>query len=144
MKDLQFDGVKNGPTWRVTTKIYFIGFAPDVGLILEFIEAAEDAPATTTLFTEACKSVMHPSRMTYLASEIWSYLNLNLIGEALVPFRNVAPHEGFEAWRKVVKLVRSRGEVRRMELTARVQRPAGATKLSDVGKALEAWDRDVR
>ena len=43
-----------------------------------------------------------------------------------------------------MKLVRSRGEVRRMELTARVQRPAGATKLSDVGKALEAWDTDVR
>ena len=79
-----------------------------------------------------------------LSSQVWSYLNLNLVGEALVPFRNVAPHEGFEAWRKTLRLARSRGEVRRMELTSKVQRPSGASKLADVGKALEAWDTDMR
>ena len=37
-KDVQYDGVKNGPAWKLTTSNYFISKAPDLEHILQLIE----------------------------------------------------------------------------------------------------------
>ena len=56
-------------------------------------------------------------------------LNLNLTEHARTSFDNAPDHEGFEAWRKAMKMVNVRSEVRRMELISKIQRPEAARLL---------------
>ena len=43
-----------------------------------------------------------------------------------------------------MKPIRHRGEVRRLELSTKIQRPEPATKPMDVPEALEKWDTHMR
>ena len=60
---------------------------------------------------------MQSARIQRLAQELWSHLNLCLTGDARLRFENTPPQEGFEAWRRTLKLVQQCNEVRRLELT---------------------------
>ena len=112
--------------------------------ILKISEASEDIPATVQFVHQATKGWLSPVRLQLLAMELWGYLNFNLTGEARPIFENVGDLQGFEAWRKLVKGIRSRAEVRKLALSGKVQRPAEAKRLTDVPKALETWDTDMR
>ena len=61
--------------------------------------------------------------------ELWGYLNLNVTGEARQVFEIVDDLQGFEAWRKLVKGIRSRAEVRKLQRQGQVQRPIEAKRL---------------
>ena len=75
---------------------------------------------------------------------MWGYLNLNLNGDAREIFENVQDLQGFEAWRRIIKGIRSRSEVRRIELTPKVQRPDQAANAAGVAIALEKWNTNTR
>ena len=107
-KDVQYDGVKNGPGWKLTTSNYFISKAPDLEHILQLIETQEDILVSAQSLSQICRTTTMPARISQLSSEIWSYMNLNLTGKALETFHNVPRHEGFEAWRRNLELVRAR------------------------------------
>ena len=64
-------------------------------------------------------------------------MNLNLKGDAHLYFENVQDFQGFEAWRKIMKLVRNCSEVRKLAHHDKVQRPPEVKKLSEVPAALE-------
>ena len=68
---------------------------------------------------------------------------MNLKGDARLYFENVQGFQGFEAWRKIMKLVRNRSEVRKLSLHDKVQRLTEAKKLSEAPAALETWDTDA-
>ena len=67
-----------------------------------------------------------------------------LTGAARRIFENVPSQEGFEAWRWLMKPIRMRGEVRRLELTKKIQSPEVAHKVEDIPEALEKWDTHMR
>ena len=109
----QYDGGKSGPAWRVFTRNYILSKAPDAADMLNLVEKHEDVVALWHNVAASC--AVAPERVQRLARELWGHLNLCLTGDARTFFANVPEQEGFEAWRKVLKLVRSRSEVRRME-----------------------------
>jgi len=51
---------------------------------------------------------------------------------------------GFKLWRKAVKSVRSRSEIRRHELLAPIQQPPTVSKLAELPLALDKWDGVLR
>ena len=113
-------------------------------MLLKLSESREDTPATVQLLHQDAGKWVTPIRLQFLAMELWGYLNLNVTGEARQVFENVDDLQGFEAWRKLVKGIRSRAEVRKLQLQGQVQRPVEAKRLADVPKALEAWDTNMR
>ena len=63
-KDVQYDGVKNGPAWKLTTSNYFISNAPDLEHILQLIESQEDIPVPMQGLVHACRATCMPSRIS--------------------------------------------------------------------------------
>ena len=126
----------NGPSWRSITRNYVISKASDAEAILDLVEAHEDVPALWTAVSAAVGAI-RPERVQKISQELWGHLNLCLSGLARETFENVAAQEGLEAWRRLMKFVRRRGEVRRLELTGKIQRPEPATRALDVGRARE-------
>ena len=123
---------------------YFLSRAPEMDQLLRLTEANEDGPVTCSILYAQTANWLPAARLQFQASELWGFLNLNLTGEARAPFENVKSLEGFEAWRKAIKLVRSRLEVRKMALQGKVRRPAEVKKLADLPMALETWDTHTR
>ena len=113
-------------------------------VLLKLSEARADDPATVQSLHKTANGWVTPVKLQFLSMELWGYLNLNITGEARQVFENVEDLQGFEAWRKLVKGIRSKAEVRKLQLQGQVQRPAEAKRLSDVPKALEAWDTNMR
>ena len=74
-------------------------------------------------------SWIHPTRVHQLSWETWGFLNMNLKGDARMCFENVPDFQSFEAWRKIMKLVRNRSEVRKLSLHNIVQKPAKAKSM---------------
>ena len=85
---------------------FFISKAPDVEQILISMESQEDMLADAHSLGEIFQGVTLPARISQLASEIWSYMNLNLTSKALETFHNVLRHEGFEAFFQLGKLAK--------------------------------------
>ena len=67
-----------------------------------------------------------------VSKDIWSYLNLNVQGEAQTIFNNVPSLNGFEAWRRIVVPLGSRTQARKNELHSKIHSPVRAKKLSEV------------
>lgn len=143
-KENQFDGKKQRSTWKTTTRNYFLTKATDIDYILDLVEAHEDVPAKAHDIGVALRGILRSARVQYLAEEVWGYLNLNLTDAAREIFENVPRREGFEAWRKFLKIIGRRCEVCRIELTPKIQSSQAAATLSEVQGALEKWDTDVR
>ena len=72
-----------------------------------------------------------------LAADLSKYLTLSLGGPARLFVDNSSPQEGLELWQKVVKQIRSRDEIRRHELLAKIQRPEAARTVAEIPTALE-------
>ena len=105
-RDMKYDGnEKTGHSWRSMTLNYIISKAPECEEILRIVEAHEDVPATWMAL--AATGIVPPERLQRLAQDIWAHLNLCLTGAARRSFENAPRQEGFEAWRRVLKLVRS-------------------------------------
>ena len=69
---------------------------------LQLVEACEDRPATTEHLHSNTASWLPGHRLQVPTMELWGFLNLNITGNARLPFENVTRLEGFEAWRKLV------------------------------------------
>ena len=106
------------------------------------VEAHEDTP--TQWSSVAGVVTVYPERAQRIAQELWAHFTLCLTGAVRVVFENAPVQEGFESWRRLMKFVRHRGEVRRLELTAKIQKPEPATKVADIPNALERWDTHMR
>ena len=143
MPQYQYDGEKNGAQWRLIVKPYFISKAPEIAGILRSIEDHEDQSATVSNLATRGLGV-HPETIRSLSADLWGFLTLNLQGSARLWVNNSEPMEGFDIWRKLMKVVRSRSEIRRHELLSQLHRPNTAPKLSDVLLALERWDGSLR
>lgn len=94
-KENQYDGVKNGAAWRVTTGNYFVSRIPEIDVVLKLIEDNEDVPATVMNISEAVQHAIPAHKVQGMATELWGYLNLNLIESARRTFSNAPKLEGF-------------------------------------------------
>ena len=79
-----------------------------------------------------------------LSRDLWGFLTLNLQGNARLLLNNSATLEGFELWRRLMKGIRSRSEIRRHELQGKLQRPEAAKSISDIPLTLEKWHSLLR
>ena len=140
----QFDGVSGGSIWKTWMRNYLVSRAMEMDHLLKLVETHEDREATVEHLRPMTDSWIHYTRVHQLSWELWGFLNLNLKGDARLYFENVQDFQGFEAWRKIMKLVRNRAEVRKLSLHDKVQKPAEAKRLSEVPAALETWDSHVR
>lgn len=141
---MKYDGnqISKGANWRSVTRNYLITKAPDAEAILDLVESNEDVPAWWINVSQALAG--DQGRTQQIASELWGHLNLCLSGAARRIFANVPIQEGLEAWRRLMKPIRMRGEVRQLELTKKIQTPDAAHKPEDIPEALEKWDTDMR
>ena len=136
----QFDGIKEGGAWKSWCRSYLISQAREMDTLLRLTEASEDREVTTQQLQAMTSTWIHLERVSALSFELWGFLNLNLIGKAKQTFDNIRGLEAFEAWRRILKLVRDRAAVRKITLNDKVHRPDEAKRLSDVPTALEEWD----
>ena len=107
--------------------------------LLRSAESLDDEPATLQALINRNLGVS-PDILQKMARDLWGFLNLNLQGSARDWVNNSTPLEGFALWQRVVKAIRSRNEIRRHELVAKVQRPEMASNLREVPVALERWE----
>jgi len=75
---------------------------------------------------------------------LWGCLTQNIQGKARLLLNISATLEGFELWRRVMKSIRSRCEIRRHELLGKLQRPEVAKSISDILLTLERRDSLLR
>ena len=135
-----FGDIEKGPKWRLTVRPYLASRAPEADEIFKLIESHDDVPATVQNLsahaaTGALAAHYTSDQLKSLASDLSGFLILNLQGIARLFVDNSIPQEGFELWQKVVRGIRSRGEIRRHELLSQVQRPPTASKLTEVPMA---------
>ena len=112
--------------------------------LLRIAEASEDTAVSNEMMKVMTAPWLSADRLQSLSYEFWGFLNFNVIGQARQVFENAGDLQGFEAWRKLVKLVRSRAEIRKLELSDKVRRPMEAKKLSEMTHALEVWEAGGR
>ena len=125
MKEYHCDGGSGGAKWRETIKLYLISKAPEIELVLRSVELHEDVQATTADLRS--RSIgLADERVKSLAHNLWSFLTLNLTGDARIFLNNATPGEGFDLWRRLMKGVRSRSEILRHELRNKIHRPTPA------------------
>ena len=111
-REHKYDGVHGGTTWRKSTRNYVVSRAYEMDVLLKLSEAREDDPATVRSLYKTANGWITPVRLQFLSMELWGCFNLNITGEARQIFENVEDLQGFEAWRKLLKGIRSKAEVR--------------------------------
>ena len=143
MAAYQYDGDKGGAPWRLMIRQYLISRAPEMEIILQAVDAQEDRSAMTKELAPAVP-ILSPQLVQKLSRDLWGFLTLNLTGNARLLLNNSATLEGFELWRRLMKGVRSRSEIRRHDLLGKLQRPEAAKSISDIPLTLEKWDSLLR
>ena len=138
-KECQYHGKEGGASWRLLMKNYLLSQVPIMEGLLRSAESFDDEPATLQILLNRNLGVS-PDILQKMARDLWGFLNLNLQGSARDWVNNSTPLEGFALWQRVVKAIRSRNEIRRHELVAKVQRPEMASNLREVPTALERWE----
>ena len=143
MSSYQYDGEKGGAQWRLMMKHYLIGKAPEMELILRDVDAHED---TSAMIQDLARRLPGGSlqQVQKLSRDLWAFLTLNLQGNARLMLNNSATLDGFELWRRLMKTIRSRCEIRRHELLGKLQHPELARSISEIPLALERWDPLLR
>jgi hypothetical protein len=111
--------------------------------ILRTVDSQEDGSAMTMDLALRLPH-MNPALVQKLSRDLWGFLTLNLQGNARLMLNNSATLEGFELWRRLMKTIRSRCEIRRHELLGKLQRPEVARSISEIPLALEKWDSLLR
>ena len=107
------------------------------------VEAEEDIPALVCGLIARCPRD-NPVLIQKLAKELWGFLTLNLQGNAKTVLNNAPSLEGFEVWRRLVKPIRGRCELRRHDLRGKLQRPDTAGSISEIPAVLEKYDALMR
>ena len=143
MATYQYDGDKGGAQWRLMIRQYLISRAPEMEIILQAVDSQEDRSAMTKELAPAVP-ILSLQLVQKLSRDLWGFLTLNLQGNARLLLNNSATLEGFELWRRLMKGIRSRSEIRRHELQGKLQRPEAAKSISDIPLTLEKWDSLLR
>ena len=111
--------------------------------IFQIVEEHEDESATVgALISRGVP--LHTEELQNLAADLWGFFTLSLTGSARMWLNKSGVLEGFDVWRRLQKVLRSRSEVRRHKFLSQIQRPAVAGKLTDVPMALEKWDEALQ
>ena len=139
MAAYQYDGDKGGAQWRLMIRQYLISRAPEMEIILQAVDAQEDRSAMAKELAPAVP-ILSPQLVQKLSRDLWGFLTLNLQGNARLLLNNSATLEGFELWRRLMKGIRSRSEIRRHELQGKLQRPEAAKSIADIPLTLEKLD----
>ena len=112
--------------------------------ILEWAEAQQDNAITERSLIEfvtgrhgSAYQPMMDADAIRLSKELWSFLNLNIVGKARNTFDNGPILEGFEAWRRIVVPIAPRTMGKKHELHSKVHSPGKAARLSDLENHLE-------
>mgnify|MGYP003328744203 FL=1 len=115
----RYDGEHKGAQWKSNVQPYLISRAPVIAHILQYVEEHEDQSA---LIEDLFPHVgVQKSMLMQLSLDLWGFLTLNLHGTAKIWVSNSKMMEGFDLWRKAMKSVRSRSEIRRHALLGQNQ-----------------------
>ena len=128
----------------LATSDYFISRNPDVEVMLKWIEKQGDIEITSTEVERQRGKMMIEMDPVYVSHQLWGYLNLNLVGEALNIFRNVTKLNGAEAWRRVTKPINSQSVGRRQQLRQKAWNPQPARNVMQVDQVIEEWETNYR
>ena len=136
---------KHKEEWLKTVKNYLVGKAYEMEAMLDWAEGFQLHPISPA-DVAGCDSapIMTNIAATRLDRELWSFLNLNLTGDAKMTFDNLPRLQGFEAWRKVVVPMGPRTLSRLMTLYSEVRNPPRAKNLDSVAGAFDAWEAKLR
>ena len=138
----QFNGGKDGASWKVLIRGYFVGRLPVCKQLLQWAEDYKANVITMQNVQELDGWIEeNPMIVNHL---LWAFFNVNLVGEAREIFCNVEDSHGLEVWRRISNKINDRGERRRDELYEAIHHPKSTNKCEDVAKVLEEWDTNQR
>ena len=133
---------------------YLVGRCWELHVLLKWAEDAAENGSRPMRITpsvlEACRGNPQIGNvdMHRLSREMWSFLNLNIVGdgakEARRIFDSVPTLDGMEVWRRIVGPLAPRTLHRQHDLYSSVHRPAQARSLAGVTAAIEVWELDLQ
>ena len=137
---------KDANQWKIMTENYFIGRCPDMARFLAWIveQADEEIDFDDISKLKMGNDIMVNIDVAEASQQLWAFLDINLTGDAVMPFRNVDRLNGAEAWRRTVMPIISNTACRRKELRNRADNPKPANKFNDFDQALNQWLTDYR
>ena len=143
--EYRYDGVKNGPAWKVKLENYFMGKAAVMQEILTWAEAETEA-ISEDAFVYALSLKMDDQKAMALNASLWGFLAGCVHGAGSTVFKRAEHLNGIEAWRRMVRQI-DRGlptqyETRRRELKAVVNRPIKS--LEQVEEGIAAFENAHR
>ena len=133
--------------WLKVIRNYLVGKAWELEPLLKWAEDLGESKITAEMI-HACRghSTIGSCDPARLSRELWSFLNLNVVGEgareARRTFDAVGLHEGFDAWRRIVGPMAPRTLHRQHGLYSQVHTPAKASTLRGVEAATIVWEHD--
>ena len=138
----QFNGGKDGASWKALIRGYFVGKLPACKQLLQW---AEDRKANAIALGDVqAQAPQMEEDVMVINHLLWAFFNVNLIGEAREIFGNVEDSNGLEVWRRIINKINDRGERRRDELYELIHHPKGTNRCEDVARVLEEWDTNQR
>ena len=150
-KKFEYDGIKNGSTWRSDVFDYLVSRCPGAGSILRWAEQKGPEKITPELIrlamttNEFMQDSEDPQGSTVvepkvLGHHVWGFLQHCLTGAAKQTFRNTDRQDGLNVWRKLVMTINSRTHCRRHALRQQVQEPQPAANLEGIMARIADWE----
>ena len=99
----QFDGQKGGDRWKGKVERYFIGKAPALKVILEWVEKSDMDVITTELFERAVGDRIDDYQRENINAAIWGFLSNCVSAEAETMFKRAETLNGLDAWRRLIR-----------------------------------------
>ncbi len=123
--DYRFNGSKGGLAWKGKIERYFIGKAPVLKELLEWVEKDEHAATNGVITFERLSAAvdrkMTEDQLLMIDAAIWGFLSSALSGTAETIFKRAEMLRGFDAWRRLVRFLDHGSEIRLEQLRREVK-----------------------
>ena len=129
-----------GPSWFRWTRMYLIGNA-DCEEMLKWAESRTN-PITKDEVARMINPTLDP---TVLSGHLWKYLNQALVKNGRVVFENLETRNGFEAWRRIHRMIFKSSMLQKHTLGLKITQPEKYLKESNnLSAGIEKWEQDIR
>ena len=134
----QYDGTKNGDSWKRKVKSYWISKCPDALPLLDYAESLDDSTLPLNVMVKEADSCrwMIDINVKRLSEVIWGFMNTCLTGRAHEIWEGADPLNGFDAWRRIVHHIHKGAQVRLGTLRRLVKNPPMIKRLEDISEGV--------
>ena len=136
---------KKPEVWLQDLRDYVAGRTRELDQLLDWIEKQTDE-ITMDSARRAYVGCLDCATIDEVSRQLWSFIGplIKENAEKASIFRNVARHNGLEAWRRIAEPINDDKSLMRKDLLPLVNNPRGATTIEDLEAKLEVWNTNCR